>query len=271
MRRAFLMSAFSFLVVLAGCDLFPAEPPTAQVRDAGVDGSAGASGSAGAGGFALDSGPDASDGGAGQGGIGGDSGTGGVGGMGGGGAAGEGGGPVTVTVLVADGVDDVNEDGPDFEPSRPSVWLGTGDHKNASYVGFRFVDVPVPVGATIDSARLIMYVPLEEAAGIELRFGGEASDDCAPLSSGSGPSSRTATNALIDYVPNETWLAETSIELDGLGAIVSEVVDRPGWQSGNAICLTAKGVGSAQERRYVASFDGDPALAPQLEIVYSVP
>jgi len=245
----------------------------ALVHDAAV-------GAAGAAGVGVDSGNDAADGSdaadaadaaAGQGGIGGDGGLAGMAGVGGdAGVAGEGGGPVTVTIAVTDGVDDVNEDGPDFEPSRLHVWLGTGDHKNASYVGFRFVDTSVPKGATIESARLIMYVPSEETAGIALWFGGEASDDCAALSSESVPSSRTATNALVNYAPTGPWLAESWIEIDGLGPIVAEVVERSGWQSGNAICLAAKGAGGADVRRYVASFDGDPAFAPSLEIVYSM-
>jgi len=40
----------------------------------------------------------------------------------------------------------------------------------------------------------------------------------------------------------------------------------------DALCIAAKGVGlHADKRRFVASFDGDPAYAARLEIEFELP
>ena len=233
------------------CDLFPEEPPTARILDAGTGGSSGS-----------DSGLDASSGG-------GRGGSAGVAGTGSGGVAGTG-GDVVAEFDIVDGADDVNEDGPDYQKSHARVWFGTGDKKNDSYTGLRFTSVGVPRGAIIRSARLIMHVPIEQASDMSARFAAEASDDCTPYSADDPPSARSKTQAYRDLVPTEPWLAETSVSIEGLAPIVAEVVDRSGWQPGAALCIEVKGQGEANARRRVGSYDGDPVNPPRLEIVYSV-
>ena len=244
--NAVVCSALLFM----SCDLFPEVPPRAQIQDA-TDGAAGSGGTSAAG----------------QGGDGGASGQGATGGAGGLGGAG---GDLVAVFAIADGADDVNEDGSDYLASRDRLWLGTGDKVNGSHTGLRFLDVNLPPGATIRSARLMAFVPVEQGADMFVRFGAEASDDCLPYSSDDPPSERPQTQAYQEFAPMEPWLAETWVSIEGLETMIAEVVDRPGWQPGGALCLEAKGKGEANKRRRVGSYEGDPASSPRLEVVYTV-
>lgn len=231
-----------------GCDLFPQEAPRTSVADAGYTGAAGAVGDA-----------DVSDGTAGS--VGGEAGA--------GDAAGQ--GPDLLTIHVSSSADDVNQDHSDWQPSRPRVWIGTASHKQASYVGFRFSDLMMPAGAKVESATLELYVPTDEASDLSVVWGAEATDDCPPLSASEPLSSREPTEATMPYAPGEPWAADSWVEIEGLGPIVSEVVSRPGWKPGQAICVAARGTGEAGEMRFVASYDGSPSFAPRLTISYTLP
>ena len=48
--------------------------------------------------------------------------------------------------------------------------------------------------------------------------------------------------------------------------MVQEVVDRPGWVTGNALVLVVTGSG----KRVAESYDGEPAGAPLLRVTYSI-
>jgi hypothetical protein len=51
-----------------------------------------------------------------------------------------------------------------------------------------------------------------------------------------------------------------------LATIIQEIVDRPGWASGNAMVVIVNGTGV----RSAESYDGDvPAAAPLLHVSYS--
>ena len=50
-----------------------------------------------------------------------------------------------------------------------------------------------------------------------------------------------------------------------LGAVVQEIVSRPGWAAGNAVVLIVSGTGHRTARAY----DGKPAGAPVLHLEYT--
>jgi type IV pilus assembly protein PilY1 len=68
-----------------------------------------------------------------------------------------------------------------------------------------------------------------------------------------------------------SWSANTWYDLDDLSPVIQEMVNRPGWQSGNTLALIVKGTGAAYGRKLISSYDGDPAHAPRLVITYSGP
>ena len=275
MRSSKLTLAGLTLLPFAGCDLFPSVPPEAWIRDSGAETGAGGTAVAGHGGDAGASGQGTGGSSAGSGGAAGSAGSGGGSGGGAAGAAGGSGsagttGDVLAVFPITDGLDDLNEDGNDYEVFRPRVWLGTGEKKNDSHTAFRFLNVTVPRGATIQSARLELYVPIGQAADMQARITAEASDNCMPYTVEEPPSARGSTQAYRDLAPTEPWLEKTPVSIDDLAPIIAEVVGRPGWEPGAALCIQAKGQGDATMRRRVGSYDGDAQLAPRLEVVYSV-
>ena len=52
-----------------------------------------------------------------------------------------------------------------------------------------------------------------------------------------------------------------------IAPLIQEIVDRPGWASGNAIAVLVTGSGE----RVAESFDGDPGGAPLLRVEYAPP
>jgi hypothetical protein len=56
--------------------------------------------------------------------------------------------------------------------------------------------------------------------------------------------------------------------LNDLTPVIQEVVNRPGWTSGNSIALVLRGAGAQYGRKDVFSFEGAPANAARLIITY---
>jgi hypothetical protein len=98
---------------------------------------------------------------------------------------------------------------------------------------------------------------------------GEAADDPVPYSAADIVSTRARTAASVQWQDIPQWTLEEE-DLPGgehqrtpdLMAIVQEVVDRDGWQEGNAMAFILAGTG----QRTAESFDGDSALAPALVV-----
>ena len=108
--------------------------------------------------------------------------------------------------------------------------------------------------------------------GVDVLIAGDAADNSATFSNGSRPSGRPVTTNRIEHHSNVNWAANNWHTLTGnLSGVVQEIVSRPGWQSGNSLSLILKGMGSRFGRKFVTSYDGNPAFAPRLVIKYTVP
>jgi PKD repeat protein len=177
-------------------------------------------------------------------------------------------GPMTITPQVNSSSDDVNENGSSFQATNPTVWVGT----NPSYTGLRFNNLGIPAGATISEAHLEFYVQNGQWIIVDVLIAAEAADNSMTFSSASRPSSRPLTTNRIEHHSNVSWPTNTWNILTGnLSGVVQEVVSRPGWQSGNSLSIIVKGIGSPFGRKFVTSYDGNPAFAPRLVIQYTVP
>lgn len=139
-------------------------------------------------------------------------------------------------------------------------------------VYFRFVNVAVPQGSTIDSATIAVQVhdaksntyPLESFDVVH-RF--EDVDDSAAIGSSEDVTARATTTAstTADYVAtaNNEW------ETNDVAAPLQEVISRAGWASGNAAALFATPT-SIGARRYNAwSYEGAATNSAILTIDYS--
>jgi hypothetical protein len=96
-----------------------------------------------------------------------------------------------------------------------------------------------------------------------------AAQDSAPNFQTQPPLSAPATQASAAWVISSTvatgWL--TSPNLAGL---VQEVVDRPGWQSGNALALLLASDPGNTGYTDAISFDANPLNAARLQVEYAV-
>ncbi|MEN8184474.1 MAG: MopE-related protein, partial [Myxococcota bacterium] len=178
--------------------------------------------------------------------------------------------PILLSVAVAAGKDDAEE----RISSGGSVSLGsadlelTEDQGLPQAVGIRFRTVGVPRNATIRGARIQFTVDETGSAETILTIEGEASDDAAAFrSSDYDVTSRPRTSHSVAWDPppwTSTGAAGPDQRTPELTEVVQEIVDRPGWSSGNAMAVVISGSG----HRTAEAYDGDRKKAARLEVEY---
>ena len=175
----------------------------------------------------------------------------------------------TLTDQVEKSSDDVNEDGNSYDATNSQLWFGTGQNGSKSYMGVRFTNLDIPKGATITDAHLEVYTLTAQWISMHILIGADAVDNSATFTSATRPSTRSFTTARLDYRSDIPWMAGTWNDIGDVKAVVQEIVNRTGWQSGSSLSILIKGVGGSWGRKFVTSYDGDPAHAPRLIISYA--
>ncbi len=166
-------------------------------------------------------------------------------------------------------------------------WEGDPEDLNILTTGLRFQDVTIPAGVTIDSAFLVVCSheakSAEDVAIITVRA--EAADDAPTFTMDQLITDRPQTDASVVWEVAEEWGLWTFHQSADIGPVIQEVIDRPGWQQGNAIALFLlgqdQGVSDYENAREFESFEnisdpedgGDgqnhPERVPKLVIYYS--
>ncbi len=154
------------------------------------------------------------------------------------------------------------------------------------HIGLRWDNVTIPAGATIDVARLGLFV-LTDLGGNdepEHQIRGELDADPGTFTTATNDiDARGRTTATVNWdsedlgaVDEELWEWGASTAGEGNGAnlngIVQEIVDLPGWASGNALVMIYESItGDAGRILTVFSFEStDPAdVPPRLHIEYT--
>jgi hypothetical protein len=172
-------------------------------------------------------------------------------------------------VRVATSTDDAEEAVSSGAVSRSSSDLElTTDGSTQQTVGMRFAGVSVPPGGTITSAYVQFEVDEVSTDACSLLFQGEAADNPGAFSSTMNDiSSRLRTTASVPWTP-PAWptiqVAGPDQRTPDLSAVLQEIVNRPGWASGDALAIIVTGTG----RRTAEAFDG--TAAPILHIEYRI-
>jgi hypothetical protein len=193
------------------------------------------------------------------------------GGTGGVGTGGGGGGLQTLSVPVQAGVDDAEE------PAGRTTDVGSGDLEliqdgaKVQTVGLRFAGVSLPAGATIMRAYVQFQTDEVTTGATSLTVVGQASDDALSFASAAGNiSSRPRTSAAVAWSPG-AWSTVGARGADqrtpDLTTLLSEIVSRPGWTSGNAVVVIVTGTGT----RTAEAYEGGATKAPVLHIQYTIP
>lgn len=136
-------------------------------------------------------------------------------------------------------------------------------------VGMRFSNLTIPTGATINSAVIELVGTASNAEATSLTVVGEAADNAAAYANVAGSISgrlNTKTAASAAWAPG-AWAAGTTYayRTSELKSILQEIVNRPGWRSGNAAAFMINGTGI----RKASAFDGGAAKAPRLVVSYT--
>ena len=150
------------------------------------------------------------------------------------------------------------------------------DFPSQMYVGLRYGNVTVPQGAIITSATITFTRRGGGAGVVTLVFEGQALDDAptfedtgAEGTASFGISGRPRTSAATSWQTGAWGLTATTPDL---ASLVQEIVDRDGWESGNALAFTISSDDSDEDNhRRAHSFETPNGTAPQLSITYYVP
>lgn len=168
-----------------------------------------------------------------------------------------------------------------FESGGTVTINGTSGLVDASteYHGFRFQNITIPQGATINVAYLLVYVSGFGSSDEPLhRLWGDDSDDGSQFTTGANNiSGRTKTTASVDW--NNANIGQSSnYEGDGffwggqadIKGIIQEIVDRGGWSSGNSIVLFDSQPSTDANRDLQFSFyDGNTKFGAVLYVTYT--
>jgi uncharacterized repeat protein (TIGR01451 family) len=192
----------------------------------------------------------------------------------------------TLDVRIAASSDDAEEAGPDatgshspgdMYPTSSDLELTTDNDTSAGYsdgtqkIGLRFNNLNVPQGASITNASLIFRAvaadsPNTNDGATNLTIRGQAADNPTTFTGAAwNITNRITTTASVAWSP-AAWTAGVDYSTPDLSAVVQEIVNRPGWASGNSMVFIIAGSGS----RSADSHDGSPSTAPLLHIEWEL-
>jgi len=131
-------------------------------------------------------------------------------------------------------------------------------------IGMRFLGVTIPPGATITNAYVEFAVDETDSETTNLTFWGEDTDNPGTFTSTVNDiTNRTKTSASVDWNNIAAWDTVGQLkQTPNLKTIIQEIVDRPGWASGNAMVIIVTGTG----KRVADSYSG---TAPMLHVEYT--
>lgn len=149
------------------------------------------------------------------------------------------------------GADDGYSGGSVVDTSSTSLYIGSQGAVPGPRFFFRFTNVQVPQGKTIDSAFLYIRATSTDPADSAINCGytiyAEDVDNSTAITETDTATfnARPLTSASTSYTLNVmTWNNGTyyffplqSIVSGGFKSVVQEVVDRPGWSAGNAMTI----------------------------------
>ena len=184
--------------------------------------------------------------------------------------AGSGGGgtPSPGDVGVAASSDDAEESSSGGVALTSSDLEFVTDGSTTQTVGMRFAGVGIPAGARITRAYIQFVADESQSEATALTIKAQAVDSAPTFTTASfNVSSRQRTSAGASWSPAAWTAGQSGLDqrTQDLAAVLQEVVNRPGWASGNAMAFIVTGSG----HRTAVAFDGNSAGAPLLHVEYS--
>ncbi len=154
-------------------------------------------------------------------------------------------GTVVVLDLSTDDVEQEN-DAVDsyYDDDLNAGWEGAPEDQNLLTLGLRFTALSIPQGALIDSAFVVFHAhegkSAEDVAILNIKA--EATDNAISFDEDNFTddyllTDRPQTDAAVNWTVAEEWIIWQPYKTADIGSVVQEVVNRPGWVSGNALAL----------------------------------
>ena len=196
---------------------------------------------------------------------------------------------VTLAVSSDDAEQENDEIDSLFDDDLDAGWEGDPEDLNILTTGMRFRNIPVPQGAVIDSAFITVWSHEVKSADdvAELVIFAEATDNAETFTEDALIDARPSTGATVEWTVAEEWGLWLPYRTPDLKGIVQELVNREGWQLGNAIAFIVlgqdQGPSDFENAREWESYEniadpedgGDgqnhPERVPQLTIYFSSP
>lgn len=149
----------------------------------------------------------------------------------------------------------------------------TGGYPNtngsAVWVGFRFTNVTIPQGSTINSASIILAILANDDPDLDI-YGNDVDDAATFTSTAYNISDRALTTAKVNWTASNIGAYATKSSPD-IASIIQEIVDRAGWASGNDIVILFDSLSSSYIN-FKAYDSGEGSSAyPKITIDYTEP
>ncbi|HWR26852.1 MAG TPA: PA14 domain-containing protein, partial [Candidatus Thermoplasmatota archaeon] len=134
-------------------------------------------------------------------------------------------------------------------------------------VGMRFQNVAIPPGATITNAYIEFEVDELNSDTTNLNIYGQAIDNAPTFTStASDITSRIKTSSFAAWNNVPSWDTESQKKhTPDASTVIQEIINRPGWSSGNSMVIIITGTG----HRTAEAYEGESANAPLLVVNYT--
>ncbi len=185
----------------------------------------------------------------------------------------------TIQVKISSSTDDAEERGANATSNVGGIDITSSDLEFANdgatgdqYIGMRFTPVSIPKGSKILNAYIQFTVDEMDNLPGSIVLKVQDSDNPGTFTANNFDISGRpvlADSVLWTNIPNWTvaGAAGTDQQTPNIAALIQAIVNRSGWQSGNALSIIAYGTGE----RTAESFDGSATQAPNLVIEYIAP
>ena len=190
---------------------------------------------------------------------------------------------IAVMSQISQSSDDAEEEGPNGANLGPGgVYLISTDlelvddveplSSGTQTIGLRFNSIAIPSGARITNAAIRFRAvaadsPNTNANTAKLVIQGQAADNPSSFKGATryDVSARPRTGAAVTWAPS-SWAAGSYYDTPDLAMVAQEIVNRPGWSSGNSMVFVVTGSGS----RSAESWDDSGTNPPKLAIAYTL-